>query len=611
MKSLRLFFLLLCFVCAGMGVIFAQVANDYRSAQSGNWNAVSSWQKYTGSAWAAATLIPDSSVGKIDILPGHTITVTANVVVDSVYVDSSSTGGVGGSLVIAAGDTITVGPPNAKTLTAPGISVQATGQSYAGTMIVNGCYRHARDGGSWPMATWNVGSTCLTAPGAVTLVTVPNNRSQAWYNFEWNCPNQTGNLALNLTGTKDSIRGNFVLRATGSAGRLYLTSPGTSSQVYAGPIHIFGNFIEYNGQFGVNGSSSPVWSPLTNYDIIVDGDILVNGSGRATSWFAIARGSAVQTIFHAKGNVIFKACSLTTSNNADSKIIFEKGSGTQNLAVGGDCNIGSSSAFSFQVASGSTVNIDTFQIPGTGTFVLNNGGALKQTCGTITGNITCTGANNTVAYNNFAIARATTGSGTVTILATTPANSNLSDPTLSMPRYYTITADPGVTIGTIYIPYPVTEVPGGVTEGNMVPAKYSGVGTNWNPMGPVVNTTEHSATSNAGVDLNGVWAVVDGTLTGVSNLPTSGIPGKFSVGQNYPNPFNPGTTIAYSIPKASLVTIKVYSLLGQEIATLFSGYKSAGTYQVPFDASHLSSGVYLYRVEAGKSTETKRMVLMK
>jgi hypothetical protein len=86
---------------------------------------------------------------------------------------------------------------------------------------------------------------------------------------------------------------------------------------------------------------------------------------------------------------------------------------------------------------------------------------------------------------------------------------------------------------------------------------------------------------------------------------------KFNLEQNYPNPFNPTSLIRYSIPKSGLVTLKVYDILGKEVATLVNEEKVAGSYNLKFDASKLSSGVYMYKIESGNYTETKKMVLIK
>jgi len=88
-------------------------------------------------------------------------------------------------------------------------------------------------------------------------------------------------------------------------------------------------------------------------------------------------------------------------------------------------------------------------------------------------------------------------------------------------------------------------------------------------------------------------------------------PTEFDLYQNYPNPFNPYTTIEYQIPEISLVTLKVYDVLGNEITTLVNEEKPAGSYEVEFDATTLPSGVYFYRLQAGDFFETKKMVLMK
>ena len=90
-----------------------------------------------------------------------------------------------------------------------------------------------------------------------------------------------------------------------------------------------------------------------------------------------------------------------------------------------------------------------------------------------------------------------------------------------------------------------------------------------------------------------------------------GTPTEFSLGQNYPNPFNPSTTINYSIPEFSFVTLKVYDVLGSEVATLVNEDKSVGSYEVEFDATGLPSGIYFYKLQAGSFVETKKMVLMK
>jgi hypothetical protein len=81
--------------------------------------------------------------------------------------------------------------------------------------------------------------------------------------------------------------------------------------------------------------------------------------------------------------------------------------------------------------------------------------------------------------------------------------------------------------------------------------------------------------------------------------------------QNYPNPFNPATVIRYSLPVNGSVTLKVYDVIGREVAMLMNQEKLAGTYQIPFDASKLPSGIYFYRLTAGSFTQVKKMLMIK
>lgn len=99
-------------------------------------------------------------------------------------------------------------------------------------------------------------------------------------------------------------------------------------------------------------------------------------------------------------------------------------------------------------------------------------------------------------------------------------------------------------------------------------------------------------------------------IISVRNISTE-VPDKFSLSQNYPNPFNPSTTIRYQIPKQEVITLKIFDVTGKVIETLVNEKQSPGTYEVNWNASKYSSGVYFYRVEAENFTDTKRMLLIK
>jgi hypothetical protein len=101
----------------------------------------------------------------------------------------------------------------------------------------------------------------------------------------------------------------------------------------------------------------------------------------------------------------------------------------------------------------------------------------------------------------------------------------------------------------------------------------------------------------------------------VTSVASGVAPQKFELSQNYPNPFNPSTMISYQLAVNSHVTLKVYNVLGQEVATLVNGRQEAGSYTVPFNTNKgtrsLSSGVYIYRLQAGSFVSVKKLVLLK
>ena len=126
-----------------------------------------------------------------------------------------------------------------------------------------------------------------------------------------------------------------------------------------------------------------------------------------------------------------------------------------------------------------------------------------------------------------------------------------------------------------------------------------------------VDTTTGWIAGDAGVILH----TTNGGITSVKEITGNALPQQFVLSQNYPNPFNPSTTIEFSIPKQSFVTLKVYDLLGREVATLVNKELQTGSYKTQFDASSaragLASGVYLYRLNAGGFVQTKKLMLMK
>lgn len=112
----------------------------------------------------------------------------------------------------------------------------------------------------------------------------------------------------------------------------------------------------------------------------------------------------------------------------------------------------------------------------------------------------------------------------------------------------------------------------------------------------------------------GVWPVAKidiGIATDIFDEKNPSIASSFYLSQNYPNPFNPATKISFSIPEASIVKIKVYDIIGREVATILNKSLVAGAHIVPFNANNLESGVYVYRISANNFSDSKKMILMK
>ena len=120
-------------------------------------------------------------------------------------------------------------------------------------------------------------------------------------------------------------------------------------------------------------------------------------------------------------------------------------------------------------------------------------------------------------------------------------------------------------------------------------------------------------TSKVSLPSNEVEAILQGTPPSkpTADNPFNGAVYAYSLSQNYPNPFNPTTTISYSIKSPGLVSLKVYDILGTEVASLVNENQEAGNYSVEFNAYNLTSGIYFYTLTSGNFVETKKLILLK
>jgi hypothetical protein len=111
------------------------------------------------------------------------------------------------------------------------------------------------------------------------------------------------------------------------------------------------------------------------------------------------------------------------------------------------------------------------------------------------------------------------------------------------------------------------------------------------------------------LDFNGVFGDV---VSSVKEKELSGnLPKVFALSQNYPNPFNPTTNIDFALPATEMVDLSIFNILGQKVVTLINGVRKAGTYSVQFDATELSSGWYIYRLQTESNILSRKMLLIK
>lgn len=384
--------------------VWGQVAGDYRSFATGNWNAAGSWETFNGTTWVAASAAPASTDGTITIQNLHTITITANLSIDQVIVASGGTlrADVFVTLAIVDGTGVDLTNNGTFSLLDDGffdgsiltVSSGAT-VSNAGTIIFDNTlsqinfqssstYQHAQNGSNIPRVNWDPSSTC-----EVTGVTntAPGQLDQAFGNFKWNSPSQSGNVTVGFSGASTSIAGNFIISDTGAPTArvlIFSTTAGTS-------LNITGNLT-------VSGTSRfSVTTTATTITVNVNGAYENSSSGTS---FLATTGTGVLNV---KGNFSQSAGAL--QGNSASQLNFN-GATTKTFTGGGTFT-----TINFSVNSGATVDLGTSAMSGGGTFT-NNGtiqvrstdasGAIQT--GTAAGNIRVGGARtyasgSTIVYN--------------------------------------------------------------------------------------------------------------------------------------------------------------------------------------------------------------------
>jgi hypothetical protein len=416
-------------------------------------------------------------------------------------------------------------------------------------------YEHARDGGSIPRGVWNEGSTVL-----FTGITsnAPANRGQDYYNLTLNTPGLVSNRDLGLDG--NTIGGDITVISTGT-NRWQMV--GGSS----GTVTIMGDVIVQAGQFAAHGTSSAT-------DVVVDhfGDINVTGGN-----FSVARGSqgdgsgSTRWYLHT-GSFSMADATTQNSNPTNAWFVFDKDT-VQTITLS-NVNYGGG-GLPIEVAAGTTLDFGLNVLAGAGLFILNDGAT---------------------------IATAHTGGLDSTL-------QNTGKDSISDGASYIFNGTEAQNTGTSM---PATVE--GLAINNAAGVKLSQETTINGVLrlmaGVFDNTIPFTLGPNGSISFEGgSLLIIDGVQPQPGQL--SGIPTVFALFQNYPNPFNPSTTIRYDIPKQCDVTLKVYDIMGRQVAELVNGNHNAGAYQIVWNARGFASGIYYFRIIAGDFVSVKKLVLMK
>jgi hypothetical protein len=428
------------------------------------------------------------------------------------------------------------------------------------TIADGGTYQHDRDAGRVPNCIWGVGSTMLiTGVTGLTTGDPPDDRNQNYYNLTFDTPDLIPNLNMGLDD--NTIGGDVRVINTGIA-RWYLTS---AQPMDTSIVTIMGDVIVEDGAFSVQGTSNA----LTTFIVYHYGNINVTGGNFSISRGSQGNGTTTWYIYEGDFSMSNATTQSSTSTPGGARFVFAK-NGTQTLTLGAGNTL---TALPIEVSDSTTLDMGASALAGSGIFVANTGATLMTTLtGGISEIFSAVTADVTLEDESSYVFNGTTAQVTSAMMPDTVTN-------------LTIDNAAGVTLSQSTVINGVLRLVSGVFD-NTIPFT----------LGP-----------------NGSISYEGGSLKVPVSVDSrqSNIPESFFVEQNYPNPFNPSTSIRFGLPLASHVTVKVFNMLGQEVAALFDGRKDAGSHLLQFNAAELSAGIYFYRIQAGDNMQIKRMVLVK
>jgi hypothetical protein len=421
------------------------------------------------------------------------------------------------------------------------------------TFIDGGVYEHARDGGDVPMAVWDVGSTALFT--GITTST-PGNRGQDYYNLTLNTPGLLSNKDMDLVDV--TIGGDINVISSGSA-RWRLVGGDTTT------ITIMGDVIVQDGSLETQGTSSPTVVVVDHY-----GDVIVTGGTFAVSRGSQLSGTGSTRWYMHEGNFSVSDAHIRNSNPTNAWFVFDKDT-TQNVTLN---NVDfSNGGFPIEVAAGTTLDFGLSEVGGNGLFMLDAGATMATAnSGGVDSTIQTVDTLITLSQDASFTFNGTDAQVTGFLMPDTVDGLTIDNPD-------TVTLSQGTRING------VLRLKAGVFD----------------------NTILFTLGPNGSISYEGGSLLIPVSIEG----PTSELPRVFALYQNYPNPFNPATTIRYDIPKQALVTVKIYDILGREVAELVNGPHAPGAYQVIWNASGYATGIYYYRIKAGDFVSVRKLVLMK
>ncbi|HNP55052.1 MAG TPA: hypothetical protein PKK69_10540, partial [Ferruginibacter sp.] len=304
----------------------AQSVGDYRSAATGNWSGLSTWERYNGTTWltpTAAQGTPTSGMGNITIRSPHQVTLTTSVTTDQLSIAS------GASVTINSGITLTIANGTGNDMDVFGVLTNLGALSFsnsttvlmesgsslnnAGTITVGGgtaqfnflagsTYNHSRNGGAVPVATWHAASTCMIT-GVTTTIPTNTSFTQTFGNLLWNCTAQTGNV--NLAGRLNTVAGDFTIASTGTGILRF-----SNARNYT--LNITGDFNLQNGQIILMNNAGSTGILNISGDVSITGGNLNRGNGNGNVNFT---GTTVQTFSKTSGTIT-NAIAFTVNNNA-------------------------------------------------------------------------------------------------------------------------------------------------------------------------------------------------------------------------------------------------------------------------------------------------------